>query len=61
MSGSDTSALGGDLAYRYGRFGALSDVSFSAAEGILSAGGFGTGAQALQSLAALQNSTPRLN
>jgi Ca2+-binding RTX toxin-like protein len=60
LSGSDTAALGGDLAYRYGRFGTLSDISFTPAIGILSAAGFGTSAQTLQSLAVLQDSTARL-
>jgi len=61
LNGSDTSAIGGDLAYRYGRFGTLSDVSFTPALGILSAAGFGTSAQTLQSLASLQDATPRLS
>lgn len=61
LSGSDTAALGGDLAYRYGRFGTLSDISFTPAIGILSAAGFGTSAQTLQSLAVLQDSSARLS
>jgi Ca2+-binding RTX toxin-like protein len=61
LSGSDTAAIGGDLAYRYNRFGSLSDISFSPAQAILSAGTFGTGAQALQSLASLQDASPRLS
>jgi Ca2+-binding RTX toxin-like protein len=61
LNGSDTAALGGDLAYRYNRFGTLSDISFTPATGILGASGFGTTAQSLQSLAGLQDSSPRLS
>lgn len=61
LSGSDTAALGGDLTYRYNRFGTLADISFTPAVGILSASGFGTTAQALQSLTSLQDSSPRLS
>jgi trimeric autotransporter adhesin len=61
LSGSDTAAVGGDLAYRYNRFGTLSDISFTPALGILGGAGFGTSAQALQSLATLQDTSPRLS
>lgn len=60
LSGSDTAALGGDLAYRYNLFGTLSDISFTPAQGILGATGFGSSAQALQALASLQDGTVRL-
>jgi Ca2+-binding RTX toxin-like protein len=61
LSGSDTAAIGGDLAYRYGRDGTLGDVSFTVATGILGDTGFGSSAQELQGLASLQNSSPRLS
>ena len=61
LAGSDSSAIGGDLAYRYNRFGNLSDVSYSPAIGILSSGSFGATSQALQALASLQDSTARLS
>lgn len=61
LSGSDTAALGGDLAYLYGRTGSLSDISFTPAVGVLGAAVFGTSAQALQSLASLQDATARLS
>ena len=61
LSGSDTAALGGDLAYRYGRVGTLSDISFTPAEGILASSSFGASAQALQSLASLEDSSARLS
>ena len=57
---SDTAALGGDLAYQYGKNGNLSNVSFTPAQGILGNAGFGTTAQALQPVASLQDTTPRL-
>ena len=60
LSGSDTAALGGDLAYQYNRFGNLANVSYTPALGILGAAGFGTAAQTLLPLANLQDTTPRL-
>jgi len=60
-SSSDTAALGGDLAYRYGRFGTLSDISFTPATAILGASTFGSAAQALQSLSSLQDTSTRLS
>lgn len=61
LSGSDAAALGGDLAYRYARFGNLSDISFTPALAILSASGFGGSAQALQPLSSLQDASARLS
>jgi hypothetical protein len=61
LSGSDSAAIGGDLAYRYNRFGTLSDISLTPALGILGASGFGTSAQTLQTLASLQDSSARLS
>jgi trimeric autotransporter adhesin len=60
LTGSDTAAVGGDLAYRYNRFGTLSDISFAPALSILGNASFGTSAQTLQSMGSLQDSTPRL-
>jgi Ca2+-binding RTX toxin-like protein len=57
---SDTAALGGDLAYQYGKNGNLSNISFTPAQGILANAGFGTTTQALQPVANLQDTTPRL-
>jgi Ca2+-binding RTX toxin-like protein len=61
LSGSDVAALGGDLAYRYNRFGTLADISFTPAQGILGAAGFGSSVQALQAWASLQDNTVRLS
>lgn len=60
VSGSDTAARGGDLAYRYNRFGTLSDISFTPAVSLLAAAGFGTTAQTLLATESLQDTTPRL-
>ena len=46
LSGSDTEALGGDLAYRYGLSGWLANVGFDPAVSILPNAFFGTAAQA---------------
>jgi len=61
LSGSDTAALGGDLAYQYGRYGNESNLSYTPASSILGSSSFGTAAQTLQSPANLQDSTPRLS
>lgn len=61
LTGSDTAALGGDLAYQYGRFGNETNLSFTPALGILSSASFGTATQTLQSLASLQDGSPRLS
>ncbi|MGE0113800.1 MAG: calcium-binding protein [Steroidobacteraceae bacterium] len=61
LSGSDTAAMGGDLAYQYGRYGNEANVSYTPAIGILGSTSFGTAAQTLQALASLQDSSPRLS
>ena len=60
LSGSDTAALGGDLAYQYGKTGALADVGITAAQEILGDANFGAGAQTLKPLSELQAGTVRL-
>jgi Ca2+-binding RTX toxin-like protein len=61
LGGSDTAAIGGDLAYQYGRSATLADISFTPAAGILGATGFGSSTQFLQSPISLQDSSPRLS
>jgi Ca2+-binding RTX toxin-like protein len=61
LTGSDTAAIGGDLAYRYNRFGSLGDISFNPALAILGDTNFVTSAQNLQATGSLQDSTPRLS
>jgi len=55
LSGSDTDALGGDLAYQYGENGTLAGVGFNKAQDVLTGAGFGTQAQTLRPLATLQD------
>ena len=61
LGGSDTAALGGDLAYQYGKNGNLSNVSFTPAQTILGNAQFGSVAQTLQPLTGLQDSSARLS
>ncbi|NHZ79420.1 hypothetical protein F2P44_09045 [Massilia sp. CCM 8695] len=60
LSGSDTAAIGGDLAYQYAKNGTLSNVSLTPAAAILANASFGTAAQTLQAGSALQDLSPRL-
>ena len=60
LSGSDTAALGGDLAYQYGKNGNLQNLSINPAQAILGSTQFGTNAQSLQPAANLQDTSPRL-
>jgi len=48
LGGSDDMALGGDLAYGYGKAGSLSGIGWSAARDTVAAPGFGSELQALQ-------------
>ena len=61
LAGSDTEAMGGDLAYRYGLAGTLANVGFDPAVAIMSSGSFGTTTQTLQSAAALEQGMKRLS
>lgn len=61
LSGSDTAAIGGDLAYQYNRFGTLGGISFLPALSILGNANFGTSAQTLQGTGSLQDASPRLS
>ena len=58
--GSDTAAIGGDLAYDYGHRNTLTGIGASVAGGELGAAGFGMVAQALQPAAALYAGSQRL-
>ena len=61
LAGSDTAAIGGDLAYQYGKNGTLAGMGLTAAQDIISNSGFGTQAQTLQPLANLQSGSVRLS
>ncbi|UOD30684.1 putative Ig domain-containing protein [Massilia violaceinigra] len=60
LSGSDTAALGGDLAYQYGKNGNLSSMSMLPAGALLSSPAFGVSAQPLQAGSALRDLSPQL-
>ncbi len=55
LAGSDTAALGGDLAYQYGLNGTLAGIGFDKAQDVVTGAGFGTQAQTLRPLASLQD------
>ena len=61
LAGSDTEALGGDLAYQYGLNGSLTGIGVSAAQDVLNAPQFGTGAQTLRPIEELQQGPTRLS
>jgi hypothetical protein len=60
LSGSDTAAIGGDLAYQYAKNGNLSNLSMTPAQALLASPEFGTSSQNLQSASKLQDASPRL-
>jgi Ca2+-binding RTX toxin-like protein len=59
LAGSDTAAIGGDMAYQYAKNGNLSNFSATPAQSLLASPQFGA-AQGLQNVAALQDASPRL-
>jgi hypothetical protein len=61
LAGSDTEALGGDLAYRYGLAGTLAGIGTGPAQAVLGDPRFGSGAQSLQPLSALQEGLVKLS
>ncbi len=60
LSGSDTEALGGDLAYQYGRNGTLANIGLTPAQEVINATGFGSDTQLLRPIADLQQGQIRL-
>lgn len=61
LAGSDTAALGGDLAYQYGQNGTLAGIGVTPALATLSDANLGTAAQTLSPLAGLQTGSVRLS
>ena len=61
LAGSDSAALGGDLAYQYGKNGTLAGIGITPAFDVLNSAALGTSAQALTPLAGLQTGTQRLS
>jgi Ca2+-binding RTX toxin-like protein len=54
LSGSDTAALGGDLAYQYGKNVTLAGIGIASAQQVLGDANFGSQTQALKPLSGLQ-------
>ncbi len=61
LAGSDTTALGGDLAYQYGKSGTLAGIGVTPALATLSDANLSTNAQPLTPLAGLQTGSVRLS
>jgi len=47
LGGSDTAAIGGDLAYQYGKTGSLANIGLTAAQTTLASAQFGQANQAI--------------
>jgi Ca2+-binding RTX toxin-like protein len=60
LSGSDTAALGGDLAYQYNLDGSLAGFGLGSAQTVMNDASFGVSVQQLHPLAELQTGTARL-
>ena len=61
LAGSDSAAIGGDLAYQYGKNGTLAGIGLTAAQEVIGSASFGTQAQTLRSLESLQTGNVRLS
>ena len=61
LSGSDDAALGGDLAYWYGRNNGFTGISLAAAQQAIGAAGFGSDAQSLHPFNGLQDGFVKLS
>ena len=60
LSGSDTAALGGDLAYQYNLNGSLAGIGLASAQTVINDASFGVSPQQLHPLAGLQSGATRL-
>jgi Ca2+-binding RTX toxin-like protein len=60
LSGADDAALGGDLAYWYGKNGGFSGIGLQSAQQVLSASNFGAEAQSLRPFSGLQEGLVKL-
>jgi hypothetical protein len=61
LSGSDTEAFGGDLAYQYGHAGTLAGIGLGVAQGEIKSAQFGGQTQTLQPDATLKQGAIRLD
>ena len=60
LSGADDAAIGGDLAYWYGKNGGFTGISLAAAQQVIGAAGFGSDAQSLRPFGGLQEGLVKL-
>ena len=60
LSGSDTAALGGDLAFQYGQNSSLAGMGLTSAQTVMNDANFGTAPQTLKPLNELQVGVVRL-
>lgn len=60
LGGSDTAAIGGDLAYQYGRYDTLGGLGITSVQDVLGSAQMGSAAQTLRTGAALQNGVVQL-
>ena len=60
LSGSDSAALGGDLAYQYNLNNSLAGMGLASAQTVINDANFGTTAQTLRPLSGLQSGAVRL-
>jgi Ca2+-binding RTX toxin-like protein len=60
LSGSDEEALGGDLAYWYGKNGGFTGIGLQSAQQVIGASGFGSDAQTLRPFSGLQEGFVKL-
>ncbi|MEO8343706.1 MAG: hypothetical protein ABI536_07775, partial [Gallionella sp.] len=60
LSGSDTAALGGDLAHYYGDYGSFTGMNLAAAQTVINDAKFGSQVQTLNPLSAVQGGTVTL-
>jgi len=61
QGGSDSSAFGGDFAYRYGVDGTLAGIGVDPAQALLARANLNSQAQTLSSVASLQTGSQRLS
>ena len=61
LSGSDTAAIGGDLAYQYGKNGTVNGIGLTPAQDVINSAQFGTSEQTLRTLPVLQQGQIRLS
>lgn len=60
LNGSDSAAIGGDLAYQYAKNGNMTAISLTPAQALLAHPQFGSTAQGLQANSALRNNSAQL-